>query len=156
MVNECTYLLPNGKKCRCVATRGHAFCRHHGTHPVPARKARTESRKERWRMMSLQIHELPFEQLSPAIDRVMTALCCDGYHGISDRTAGALLRAILYRFEQLAPKPQPATIAKEDMPFPEMVAAITREQGLDEKTIQKLMKQLEQSGAQTGFGLTAS
>ena len=143
MVNECAHLLLNGKKCRCVATRGHALCRHHGARPTSTRKVPMQPRKERWRMMFFEIQELSLGQLPNAIDRVMTALCSEGYHGISDRTAGALLRVILYRIEKLSTKPvQPIPSPSEEMVFPEIMTKIAREQGLDEKSIQKLLNEL--------------
>jgi hypothetical protein len=94
---ECKFRLPNGHKCRCVATRNQPFCRHHGPKsagPPPLRRRDRYSRLARWAQLSrtlpwIEPSEIPFE-----IWAILHSLLEDD---ISDREAGRLLRALLQR-----------------------------------------------------------
>ena len=109
MAPQCCFTLPNGKKCRCAATRNQQFCRHHAPKAaapsIPKRERLTRVR--RWgtlnRMLpSIDPAEIPFEAYS-----IFEALLRDGPRGISDREAGRLLRG-LFRRHGSVPFPLPS------------------------------------------------
>src|ERR1700733_5116649 len=98
-VRECAFRLPNGKQCRCAATRNQPFCRHHGPKPavagpppIPANEL--YSRLRCWREMGREIPWLDPSEIPGAIDTIHYALLNDG---ISDLAAGRFLRALTKR-----------------------------------------------------------
>jgi hypothetical protein len=98
-VRECAFRLPNGKQCRCAATRNQPFCRHHGPKPavagpppIPANEL--YSRLRCWRQMGREIPWLDPSEIPGAIDTIHYALLNDG---ISDLAAGRFLRALTKR-----------------------------------------------------------
>lgn len=108
MPAECAFTLPTGKKCRCTATRGHAFCRHHGA----ARSSRSPresglwSRRACWRDLGRSAATMPKEETAFEILQILHAL---GERLIADRTAGRLLRLLLARWDEVPLVPAPAT-----------------------------------------------
>jgi hypothetical protein len=109
MPTECTFTLPTGKKCRCMATRDHAFCRHHGA-PRSTRKPRRDpdvwSRRACWRDVGRSAATIAKEDAVLNAVEVLRAL---QENCISDRTAGRLLRVLLQRWDDLPLMPTPAT-----------------------------------------------
>lgn len=109
MPAECAFVLPNGRKCRCMATRNHAYCRHHGA-PRAAGKPRRDpglwSRLACWRSFSHDAAATPKEETVLQAINVLEAL---RENNISDRTAGRLLRTFLQRWDALPLMPTPET-----------------------------------------------
>jgi hypothetical protein len=98
-VRECAFRLPNGKQCRCAATRNQPFCRHHGPKPAvagppPIPANQLYSRLRCWREMGREIPWLDPSEIPGAIDAIQYALLNDG---ISDLAAGRFLRALIKR-----------------------------------------------------------
>ena len=95
MPAECTFVLPNGNKCRCLANRGHNLCRHHGAAPpVRSTRPRTDRDADRtyWREMGETIRgRYPDDYPTRMLD-LLDAL---RENRISDRAAGRLLRGLL-------------------------------------------------------------
>lgn len=96
MPAECTFILPSGKKCRCMASRNHKFCRHHGApqRPRPATGEKPWSRVACWRDLGRALPGFPKEEIPTELLYILESLL----HGmISDRTAGRILRGLLKR-----------------------------------------------------------
>jgi hypothetical protein len=96
MPAECAFTLPNGHKCRCMATRDHAFCRHHGA-PSRQRPASLRDRWSRlacWRDVGRSLNEMPADDLPHEIVQILASLLTNR---ISERTAGRFLRVLLQR-----------------------------------------------------------
>jgi hypothetical protein len=108
MPTECAFTLPNGKKCRCMATRNHAFCRHHGAPPSrrPRRDPDLWSRLACWRDLGRSAAALDKRDAVLEILAVLQALREDR---IADRTAGRLLRVLLQPWDEVPLMPTPAT-----------------------------------------------
>ena len=105
---ECKFRLPNGHKCRCVATRNQTFCRHHGAEPAP-HPAR-DARRTNWRDLTAS---LPTTQTSALpylvyVYVLLEALLYDDDRGVSDRYAGRTLRNVLRRYGSV-----PATLPND-------------------------------------------
>jgi len=96
MPAECVFTLPNGRKCRCAATRGHAFCRHHGAPSQPRSRADKNlwNRLSCWRQLGRELHDLPALDIPGEILGILQSLL-DNL--ISDRFAGHALRVLLQR-----------------------------------------------------------
>jgi hypothetical protein len=102
---ECRFIFPDGKRCRCRATPSHVFCRQHAPqsqtsrprtlHPESAAAAGSSFRN--WRDLERNIVTLEPEELAAEAFYILDALLKDGPHGISDRNAGRILRALLRR-----------------------------------------------------------
>lgn len=110
MPTECVFTLPTGLKCRCMATRGHAFCRHHGA-PARPRRSRADDRWNRlscWRSFTSEIHTMVPEEIPGAILNLLQALLDNV---VSDRFAGRSLRLLLQRCGEL-----PLAVAPEFQP----------------------------------------
>ncbi len=100
MPTECTRTLANGQKCRCMATRGFAFCRHHGA-PRSARPLRDPilwNRLSCWRNSPRDYLEDPVEEVPGHMLNLLYALLEDN---VSDRYAGRWLRILLKRVGDL-------------------------------------------------------
>jgi hypothetical protein len=101
MSSECSCILPTGQKCRAIALRGADRCFHH-VDPVrrsPARPPRNRfSRISRWRQLGFRLQTVSLAQIPPTVAAILGSLIADGPHGISDREAGRLLRALLRRY----------------------------------------------------------
>jgi len=94
MPTECVFTLPSGNKCRCVATRGHAFCRHHGAPSQPRPDLDLWNRLSCWRSLSRNILEDPLEELPSHMLTLFQALL---ENQVSDRFAARSLRILLQR-----------------------------------------------------------
>src|SRR5580698_1073763 len=102
---ECRHVFSNGKRCRCAATPAHVFCRQHAPQPrVPTLRSRA--------LPTLDRAEIP-----PAILYLLSTLL--EQDRISDRNAGALLRALLRRFGSV-----PFTLADDPAPEPDSAFAL--------------------------------
>jgi hypothetical protein len=100
MGQECTFILPNGQKCRCIACRNQDRCRHHAPKPSaatprPLPKHLLFSRHRRWSSLGREIPTMHPTQAPTDIYDILLALLTDGEQGISDREAGRLLRGLL-------------------------------------------------------------
>ncbi|MGA7884239.1 MAG: hypothetical protein WCA44_00760 [Acidobacteriaceae bacterium] len=128
MPTECVFTLPTGRKCRCMATRGYAFCRHHGAPRQPRIPPyeRGWSRLRCWRALPHEYLEDPVEELPGRMLYVLYALLEDI---VSDRHAGRCLRILLKRLNAIplivAPEfeqppvmlpPAPPAAARKDSP----------------------------------------
>jgi hypothetical protein len=130
MPTECTFTLPTGRKCRCMATRGFAFCRHHGApgRPRVPRHEREWSRLSCWRNLSRAYQEEPVEELPARMLFLLQSLLQDE---VSDRFAGRSLRILLKRFNGIpfivAPEfDQPPAIFSPAPPAPPAQPAALR------------------------------
>ncbi|HEX4007004.1 MAG TPA: hypothetical protein VHX60_12585 [Acidobacteriaceae bacterium] len=97
MPAECAFTLPTGKKCRCMATREHKFCRHHGAprqKPHPSLLRDHWSRLACWRDFGRSLNDAPPEEIPHEIIQILSSLLIAQ---ISDRTAGRFLRILLQR-----------------------------------------------------------
>jgi hypothetical protein len=117
MPTECAFTLPTGKKCRCVATRDHAFCRHHGAprSGKPRRDPNVWSRLACWRDLG---RSAPTADKAQAVFDALEVLRALHENSISDRTAGRLLRTLLQRWDQVPLMPAPETGWIPDEPDP--------------------------------------
>jgi len=107
MPTECAYTLPTGRKCRCMATRHHAFCRHHGAPGSnrPRRDPNLWSRRACWRDVGRSAATMPIDEAALGTLDILRALL---ESRIADRTAGRLLRTLLVRCGEV-----PLTLASE-------------------------------------------
>lgn len=106
MPTECAFTLPTGKKCRCMATKNHNYCRHHG---APAsRKPRRDPdawcRRAAWRDLGRGAASMPRKE---AVLQALNVLDALRENRIADRTAGRLLRALLRGWDELPLMPTP-------------------------------------------------
>jgi hypothetical protein len=108
MPAECAFILPGGRKCRCMATRNHPFCRHHGAPPSgkPRRDPDRWSRLACWRDFGRTAAKTPKPE---TVLQAMNVLESLRGNRISDRTAGRLLRIYLQRWDELPLVPAPET-----------------------------------------------
>ena len=100
MPAECIFTLPNARKCRCMATRGHAFCRHHGA-PRKPRLPRSEqvwNRRSCWIHTGRELQEIPKEEIPGYVLNFLQGLLEDR---VSDRFAGRCIRVLLQRLGRL-------------------------------------------------------
>lgn len=97
---ECARTLANGHKCRCLATRGFAFCRHHGAPPKPSIpfSEREWNRRACWRSSPRDYMEDPIEEVPWHMLNLLHALLQDD---VSDRYAGRWLRRLIQRVGDL-------------------------------------------------------
>jgi hypothetical protein len=105
MASECRFVLPDRRKCRCVALRNQKFCRHHlpgaNAEPTLQPKYRPYSRVVRWRELGQTVTTLALEDIPYEIRDILSCLLEDGDGGISDRQAGRLLRGLLRRVGEI-------------------------------------------------------
>jgi len=117
MPAECAFTLPSGKKCRCMATRNHAFCRHHGAPPSgrPRRHPDAWSRRACWRDLGRSAATMHKQDAVLDTLEVLQAL---RENSIADRTAGRLLRALLQRWDEvpLMPTPESGWVPRQPSP----------------------------------------
>jgi hypothetical protein len=114
MAPECSFILPNGKKCRCAATRKQTLCRHHAPKPAvagppPVPKWEIYSNLSRWRRLRAEIPWMPPAEIPARIYEILHCLIDRGDASpghISDLTAGRLIRALLNRLGDV-PFPDP-------------------------------------------------
>ena len=110
MAAECAFLLPSGKKCRCMATRNHEFCRHHGAPPRPKTLLPTGDRRWSrvacWRDLGRSLGEYPKPEIPGELLYILHSLLEDD---ISDRTAGRILRSLLQRYGSVPFMPEAET-----------------------------------------------
>ena len=109
MAAECAFLLPSGKKCRCMATRNHKFCRHHGAPSRPKTLPtgdRPWSRVACWRDLGRSLGEYPKPEIPGELLYILHSLLEDD---ISDRTAGRILRSLLQRYGSVPFMPEAET-----------------------------------------------
>lgn len=110
---ECTFILPNGKKCRCAATRNQILCRHHAPKPAvpeppPIPKCELYSNLRRWRQLGAELQSMPASEIPATIYELLDCLIDRGPNStgsISDLTVGRFLRVLLNR--------------QGDVPFPD-------------------------------------
>lgn len=118
MARECAFILPGGKKCRCMANRNHKFCRHHGApfrHHTPFGD-RPWSRLACWRDTVRSLPTLPKQEIPGQLLQTLYSLL---HNDISDRTAGRILRVLLQRYGDLPLMPTPETgLVRKDAPAP--------------------------------------
>ncbi|MGC2637713.1 MAG: hypothetical protein WA294_11085 [Acidobacteriaceae bacterium] len=111
-VPECTFILPNGRKCRCAAIRNQTLCRHHGpaaAGPPPTPKSELYSDLRRWRQLGRELPFMPADEIPSAIYGILQCLVDrgpDSAGSISDLAAGRFLRALLNRLGDV-PFPYP-------------------------------------------------
>jgi hypothetical protein len=124
MARECTYILPNGRNCRCPATRNQALCRHHAPKPAvpgppPLPKSQRYSRIARWTNLSRNLPRLYAAEIPAEIFNILYCLLEDGFRTISDREAGRLLRGLLRRLGSVPfpiPDPSGASAPQPEQP----------------------------------------
>lgn len=148
MAAECAFILPSGKKCRCMANRHHKFCRHHGA-PAQRRTLPTGdlpwSRLACWRDLGRALPDYPKEEIPGQLLQVLYSLSCDK---ISDRTAGRILRILLQRYGDMPLMPTPETgLVPRNAPSPSqnLVVAgvpISNPDDIDDETLNRLIAQL--------------
>ncbi|HEY6445935.1 MAG TPA: hypothetical protein VIY53_05700 [Acidobacteriaceae bacterium] len=111
-IPECTFILPNGRKCRCAASRNQTLCRHHGpavAGPPPTPKSELYSSLRRWRQLGRELPNMPAEEIPFTIYGILQCLVDrgpDSAGSISDLAAGRFLRALLNRLGDV-PFPYP-------------------------------------------------
>lgn len=103
---ECAFVLPGGRKCRCMATRDHRFCRHHGAprSATPRRAPDPWSRLARWRDLGRSVSKI---HKKDAVLEALGVLEALRDKRIADRTGGRLLRLLLQGWDQLPLMPTP-------------------------------------------------
>lgn len=104
MPAECVFTLSSGRKCRGTATRGHAFCRHHGApakSSAPAVDPYLWNRRSCWLHFGRELDLLTAEEIPGSILNLLQALLDNV---VSDRFAGRCLRILLQRFGSLPPE----------------------------------------------------
>lgn len=148
MAAECAFVLPSGKKCRCMANRHHKFCRHHGA-PTRRRTLSTEdrpwSRLACWRDLGRALPDYPKREIPGELLNILYSLSCDK---ISDRTAGRTLRILLQRYGDLPlmPKPETGLVPKEPPALPPNITIggipLPNLADLDDEGIDRLVAQL--------------
>jgi hypothetical protein len=113
-VPECTFILPNGMKCRCAATRNQTLCRHHGpalAGSPPVSKSDRYSDLRRWRQLGRELPLMPADDIPFTIYGILQCLVDrgpDSAGSISDLTTGRFLRALLNRLGDV-PFPYPGS-----------------------------------------------
>jgi hypothetical protein len=118
MTPECTFTLPNGRKCRGLAGRNQPFCRHHraknpGHRPIPRNDR--YSPLARWRAAGQELPHLRVAELRSLVYELLDALTQPG-QAPSDRTVGRFLRTALTRLGQV-PFPYPDHESAPQQPF---------------------------------------
>ncbi|MFY9745104.1 MAG: hypothetical protein WA891_15475 [Acidobacteriaceae bacterium] len=121
MAPECTFILPNGKKCRAAANHNLTLCRHHAPKPAvlgsPRPKSQIYSRLARWRELGRNLPWLPLDEIPTNIHNILDSLIDRGpglnSGEISDLTAGRFLRALLNRLGDV-PFPHPDHVPAQD------------------------------------------
>jgi hypothetical protein len=110
---ECRHIFPNGKRCRCLAVATHVFCHHHAPQPRPRTLRPRGAALGTWREVKIHLATLAPNEIPAAILTLLSALLEDGPSTLSDRNAGALLRALVRRLGSVPfplptdPAPQP-------------------------------------------------
>ncbi|HEX4067934.1 MAG TPA: hypothetical protein VHZ09_18080 [Acidobacteriaceae bacterium] len=140
MTRECCFILPNGLKCRCAATRNKALCRHHAPKPAtagppPIPKCERYSDLIRWRRLGSKLQWMPLSEIPYTIRELLECLVDRGDDStgrISDLTAGRFLRALLTRlgrvpFPEPGPEPDPASDSVPRISVPMTAPAIDPE-----------------------------
>ncbi|HEX3986589.1 MAG TPA: hypothetical protein VHX13_08260 [Acidobacteriaceae bacterium] len=122
MTPECTWTLPNGRKCRGLAGRNQTFCRHHrpqtpGQRPTPRRDRYTP--RMRWRATGCELPCLRTEELPSLVYELLDSLTQPG-QAPSDRTVGRFLREALTRLGQV---PFPYPDSESPQPVPSLASA---------------------------------
>jgi|HubBroStandDraft_4_1064222.scaffolds.fasta_scaffold30941_1 hypothetical protein len=116
---ECRHVFSNGKRCRCAATPAHVFCRQHAPQPrVPTLRNRATPFRN-WLDLRRALPTLDRAEIPPAILYLLSTLL--EQDRISDRNAGALLRALLRRFGSV-----PFTLADDPAPEPDSAFALSQ------------------------------
>ncbi|HVT96253.1 MAG TPA: hypothetical protein VHE33_02020 [Acidobacteriaceae bacterium] len=92
---ECRHIFSNGKRCRCRALDTHVFCLHHAPQPRPRTLRPRNANLGTWRQIQIHLATLSREEIPAAILTLLSSLLEDGPRSPSDRTAGALLRALV-------------------------------------------------------------
>ena len=114
MGRECSFILPGGRKCRCVANRNQALCRHHAPKPAvlgppPPPKNERYSNLIRWRRFARGLPWMEPSQLACSVYDILDCLIdrgSDSTGHISDLSAGRFLRVLLNRLGEV-PFPNP-------------------------------------------------
>lgn len=148
MARECAFILPSGKKCRCMANRNHKFCRHHGapSQPkAPPTADRPWNRLACWRSTVRALPTWPKEEIPYQILQILYSLMEDS---ISDRTAGRILRSLLQRYGDvpLAPSSDGGLLSGS-APAPNPTAAripVPNLASLDEAGLDRFIAQIGQ------------
>ena len=92
---ECRHIFPDGRRCRCSAVATHVFCRYHVPHPRPRTLRPRSLGLGSWRRVKIYLATLDRSEVPGAILTLLSALLVDGPRSPSDRTAGAILRALV-------------------------------------------------------------
>ncbi|MGB6133299.1 MAG: hypothetical protein WBG54_16085 [Acidobacteriaceae bacterium] len=120
MAPECSFILPNRKKCRCAALRHQTLCRHHAPRPAnpgppPIPKSELYSDLRRWRELGRRLQWMSLEEIPNTIWEILQCLVDRGPDAstgsISDLTAGRFLRALLNRLGDV-PFPDPELVSE--------------------------------------------
>jgi hypothetical protein len=126
MAPECTFILLNGRNCRCPATRNQLFCHHHAPKPAvpgppPIPKNRLYSTLARWRALGQNLQWLDSRELPLAVYEILDCLIGKGNDRISDLSAGRYLRALLHRIGEV---PFPLPDVEQPAPQPTATSAL--------------------------------
>ncbi len=111
---ECRHIFPNGKRCRCRAVDTHVFCYHHAPQPRPRTLRPRCTGLATWRDVKIHLATLASDEVPAAILTLLSALLEDGPRTLSDRSAGALLRALVRRVGSV-----PFTLPSDPAPQPD-------------------------------------
>ena len=131
MPSECTFILPNGQKCRGNAIRNSELCRHHrpqpAGRPAPAKRA-LYSRLAKWRSLGRELAWLEPAEIPLAIYEILDSLTDrDPWDRLSNEVAGRYLRALLSRLGEVPfPFPQPADPDSHRSPAPLRMPSVPR------------------------------
>ena len=107
MVRLCSYILENGKRCRCAANHADDFCRHHtpqalrdrqSSQPAEPADALDFNPLREWRALRRFIGQCETQDFNDILENIMAATA-DG--AMTHRTAGRLLVVLYRRREEL-------------------------------------------------------
>ena len=118
---ECRHIFPNGQRCRCRAVDTHVFCHHHAPQPRPRTLRPRGAALDTWREVKIHLAALAPNEVPAAILTLLSALLEDGPRTLSDRSAGALLRALLRRSGSV-----PFTLPTDPAPQPDFAFVLSQ------------------------------
>jgi hypothetical protein len=118
---ECRHIFPNGKRCRCRAVNTHLFCRYHAPQPRPRTLRPHRAGLGSWRSIKIHLATLSRSEVPAATLTLLSALLEDGPRTLSDRRAGALLRALMRRIGSV-----PFSLPDDPAPEPDWAFEFSR------------------------------